>query len=266
MTRGILKPLLPFAAIAIAAACQTVQYTGRSQLLLISQSEEKKMGEQAYREILKKAKLSKDRKKVDLVRRVGRRIAKHADRPDFQWEFNLVDDDKQINAFCLPGGKVAFYTGILPVSKTELGVAVVMGHEIAHALARHGAERVSQGMIVQGGGQILGAAVGAKTPQQAQLFNQLYALGTGVGVLLPYSRKNESEADKIGMILMAKAGYDPAEALAFWKRMETATSGKGGRGGGLDKFLSTHPTSRTRQDQIKAWLPEIYKKYYTKKR
>jgi len=266
MNRGRLLSITLLAAIAFTAACQTVQYTGRSQFLLISESEEKKMGEEAYKQILKKAKISKDRKKVDLVRRVGRKIAKHANKPDFKWEFNLVDDDKQINAFCLPGGKVAFYTGILPVAEKELGVAVVMGHEIAHALARHGAERVSQGMLVQSGGQILGAAVGAKTPQQQHLYKQLYALGTGVGVMLPYSRKNESEADKIGMILMAKAGYDPAEALLFWKRMEAATSGKKGRGGSMEKFLSTHPTSRDRQEQIKSWLPEIYKKYYKKKK
>ncbi|PCI40129.1 MAG: hypothetical protein COB53_02005 [Elusimicrobia bacterium] len=266
MHPGRLKLIIPLAALAFANACQTVQYTGRSQFLLISESEEKKMGIEAYKAILKKAKLSKDRKKVALVRRVGRRIAKHANKPDFQWEFNLVDDDKQINAFCLPGGKVAFYTGILPVAEKEIGVAVVMGHEIAHALARHGAERVSQGMLVQGGGQLLSAAIGAKTPHQQNLYRQLYALGTGVGIMLPYSRKNESEADKIGMILMAKAGYDPAEALLFWQRMEAATSGKKGRGGSLEKFLSTHPTSRDRQEQIKAWLPEIYKKYYKPKK
>jgi len=220
------------------------------------------MGDQAYQDILKKAKLSKDKKKVAMIQKIGRRMARHADRPDFKWEFNLIDDDKQINAFCLPGGKVAFYTGILPVAKGEKGVAVVMSHEIAHALARHGAERVSQGLLVNAGGQLLGAATGAQTPQSAQLYQQMYALGSGLG-FLAYGRKQESEADKIGLILMAKAGYDPEEALHFWGRMAEATGGKQPKG--LAKFLSTHPTSEDRQTQIKEWLPEIKAKYLRKK-
>ncbi|MFH1723203.1 MAG: M48 family metallopeptidase [Elusimicrobiota bacterium] len=255
-----MRPLVAFLLPCLLLACQTVPYTGRSRMLLVSQSEEKKLGEQAYRDILKKAKVSNDRQQVDLLRKVGRRLAKVADRPDFKWEFSLIEDDKMINAFCLPGGKVAFYTGILPVTEGEDGIAVVMSHEIAHALARHGAERMSQGMIVNAGGQILGAAVGGKSPVQQKLYREFYAIGVGVGVMLPYSRKQESESDKIGLILMAKAGYDPAQALLFWKRMEQATEGKGSDSP-LAKFMRTHPTSVDRQRQIQEWLPEIRAKY-----
>lgn len=228
-------------------------------MLLISQSKEKEMGAQAYKEILKKAKISTDRKKVALIRKVGHRLSQVADRPDFQWEFTLIDDDKQINAFCLPGGKVAFYTGILPVANGEAGIAVVMSHEIAHALARHGAERMSQGQLLSAGGRALGILLGGKSAATQRLSSEAYAAAATLGVLLPYSRGQESEADYIGLVLMAKAGYDPAEGIRFWKRMEKAT--KGGPSGPFGKFMSTHPSSKKRQQKIQDALPEIYAKY-----
>ena len=262
MMEGMRQRLCALAVLAlVAAACQSVPYTNRSRVVLVSASEEKKLGEQAYAEVLKKGKVSADREKVDMLRKIGRNLAKVADKPDFQWEFNLLEDDKQINAFCLPGGKVAFYTGILPVTATEAGAAVVMSHEIAHALARHGAERMSQGLVAQTGGQLLGAVLGggAGTAASNKLYEQLYGLGAGL-VVLSYSRSQESEADHIGLILMQNAGYDLDEGIAFWGRMAKATEGKRS-GGPLDKFLATHPASQERQAQIKKWIPEIKAKY-----
>ncbi|MBI4424764.1 MAG: M48 family metallopeptidase [Elusimicrobia bacterium] len=242
------------------AACQSVPFTGRRHVMLVSEGQEKKLGEDAYKDTLAKAKVSTDTEKVALIRKVGHRIAKAANRPDFQWEFNLLEDDKMINAWCLPGGKVAFYTGILPVTKTEEGVAVVMGHEVAHALARHGGERMSQGMIAQFGGQALSILLSGKgSPATREIANQAYGIGVGVGVMLPFSRHQESEADKIGLILMAKAGYDPSQAIDFWGRMAQAAGEKGNQP--LAKFLGTHPPSKERQDKIRGWLPEAMSHY-----
>jgi len=248
--------LLPLALLA----CQTVPITGRHQVLLMSTGEECKLGTDSYQDTMKKSKLSTDQAKIDLIRKVGQRIAKAADKPDFQWEFNLVEDDKQINAWCLPGGKVAFYTGILPVTRDEGGIAVVMSHEVAHALARHGAERMSQGMIVNLGGQALSVALKNKPAQTQEIFGQAYGLGVNMGVMLPYSRSHESEADHIGLVLMAKAGYDPAQAVDFWKRMEAATGGGGASG--LAAYMSTHPANVKRVQQIQEWLPEVKAQYY----
>lgn len=257
-----MKPRILLALLAALCACQSVPYTNRNRVVLVSASEEKKLGEQAYSDVLKKGKVSANKDQVDMLRRIGLRLAKVADKPDFQWEFNLLEDDKQINAFCLPGGKVAFYTGILPVTATEDGAAVVMSHEIAHALARHGAERMSQGLLAQTGGQLLGAVLGAG-PAAGQasnkLYEQLYGLGAGL-VVLSYSRNQESEADHIGLILMQKSGFDMEEGVRFWGRMAKATEGKRS-GGPLDKFLSTHPASQERQSQIQKWIPEIRAQY-----
>jgi metalloendopeptidase OMA1, mitochondrial len=253
---------LPLLLLALAA-CQSVPYTGRNRVLLVSQGEETALGQQAYQDTLKKARLSPDRAQTELVRRVGERLAAVAERPDFEWEFNLIDEPKTINAFCLPGGKVAVYTGILPVTKDEDGMAVVMGHEIAHALARHGAERMSQGMLANFGGAALSVLLASQPAQAQELYGQAYGLGVGLGVLLPYSRAHESEADRIGLILMAKAGYDPGHALDFWKRMESATQDKSS-GSSLADFLRTHPTSAKRQEQIEAWLPEVRQQYLKK--
>lgn len=246
------------AALSAAAACQTVPFTGRRHLILISAGQEKKLGEDAYKETLSKSKLSPDAEKAAMIRKVGHRIAKAANKPDFQWEFNLIEDDKQVNAWCLPGGKVAFYTGILPVTQDETGVAVVMGHEVAHALARHGGERMSQGMVAQFGAQAASIILANKPAQTRELFGQAYGLGANLG-LLAYSRGQESEADKIGLILMAKAGYNPEASIAFWGRMAQKAGEKGGDP--LQKFLGTHPPSKERQEKIRSWLPEAMQHY-----
>lgn len=242
--------LLPLLA-AAAAACQTVPYTNRPHLVLVSAGEEAALGESSYRDALSKAKISTDAEAAALVRRVGERIAAAADKPDFKWEFNLLDDPKTVNAWCLPGGKVAVYSGILPVTRDENGLAVVLGHEIAHALARHGSERMSQGLLAQLGGVALGAAMSSKPAATQELAQQAYGAGAAVGVLLPFSRAQESEADHIGLILMAKAGYEPGGAVDFWGRMAKAAGG-----GGPPEFLRTHPADDKRIDKIKEELPE----------
>jgi predicted Zn-dependent protease len=180
---------------------------------------------------------------------VGQRIAAAAGKPEYKWEFSVIQG-KEVNAFALPGGKVAFWEGIMPVAQDDNGIAVIMGHEVAHALARHGAERMSQQMGAQAIGQILSIGVGKVSPGIRDDFLQLYGLGATVGVLLPWGRTQESEADRIGLNLMAKAGYDPATAVAFWERMSKVGGDK------PPEFLSTHPSDETRIAQIKAWLPE----------
>ncbi len=258
MTTRRLFPWALGAAVSLAG-CQSVPFTGRSHLVLVSQAQEKKLGEDAYKEALTKGKVSTDQEKVGMIRRIGHRISKVSNRPDFQWEFNVIEDDKQINAWCLPGGKVAFYTGILPVTQTEVGNAVVMGHEVAHALARHGAERMSQGMVAQFGAQAASIFLGGSSSATREVFDKAYGLGANLGILA-YSRHQESEADHIGLILMAQAGYDPKEAVEFWGRMEKATGGKGDNNP-LAKFLGTHPPSKERQEQLRKWLPEAMTHY-----
>lgn len=230
-------------------ACTQAPITNRSQLILVSPQEEMKLGAQAYREVLTKSPVVKSDRYAAPVRRIGERLARAAERSDYEWEFAVIDDPMQINAFALPGGKVAVYTGLLPVAQDSDGLAVVMGHEIAHVIARHGAERISQGLATQLGANVLGAAVGGGP--QGNLILAAYGLGAQLGVLLPYSRTQEAEADYIGLILMAKAGYDPRAAIGFWERMARASSG-----GGTPEFLSTHPGHETRETQIREWLPE----------
>lgn len=237
----------------LLAACQTVPVTGRKGLMLVSVEQERRLGVEAYAQALQEGRPSKDAKAVARVREIGRRLAEAANRPDFDWEFNLLESD-QINAWCLPGGKVAVYTGLLPVAKDDAGLAVVMGHEIAHALARHGAERMSQGMIAQMGGNLLAVAMSQQPEATRALYSRAYGAGVSVGALLPFSRAHESEADRIGLTLMAEAGYDPEAAVSFWERMAAATGGAGGKG--LEKFLATHPSNAERIAQIRAWLPE----------
>jgi predicted Zn-dependent protease len=236
-------------ALLAAIACAATPYTRRSQLILISPEQEAKLGAQAFQQVLSKEKVVKESRLTAPVEEVGRRLARVADRADFRWQFVVVDDPKQVNAFALPGGKVAAYTGIFPVAQTTNGLAVVMGHELAHVIARHGAERISQGLAAQVGGSLLGAVLGGGP--SANMILAGYGLGAQLGVLLPFSRTQESESDHIGLLLMARAGYDPREAIAFWQRMEKASGG-----GGPPEFLSTHPTHGTREQQIRAWLPE----------
>lgn len=239
------------------AACQTAPITGRSQLIILPEPQEVQMGVQAYQEILKKSKISRDPQQNELVTRVGSRIAQATGRTDYKWEFTVIQDDKQVNAFALPGGKVAVYTGILPVTKDEAGLATVMGHEVAHAIARHGGERVSQGLLVQGGLIAAQVAMANRDPQTVQLVTGLLGAGAAVGVVLPFSRAQESEADRLGLIYMAKAGYDPRAAIGFWQRMEQAAQ----RRGNPPEFLSTHPSHGTRVRQIEQWIPEAMQHY-----
>jgi len=238
--------------------CQAVEYTGRSQVNLVSEGDEKKLGVDAYEDILKKTPLSKNQAWQAQLKRVGQRISVAAAKPEYEWAFNVLAG-KEVNAFCLPGGKVAFWEGIMPVAQDDTGIAVVMGHEVAHALARHGAERMSQSMGAQLLGQGLGAVVGMVNPGYTEAFSQAYGLGVNVAVILPWGRAQESEADQIGLILMAKAGFDPSAAVGFWERM-----GKVTKGGSPPEFLSTHPSDETRIAQIKQWLPEAMKSYQKK--
>lgn len=237
-----------------AVACQTVPITNRSQLLLIPEGTEMQMGLSSYQDILKKSRVSNDPALNDQVTRVGRRIAAATGRTDYQWEFRVLDD-KQVNAFCLPGGKVAVYTGMFPVSRDDAGLAAVLGHEVSHAIARHGGERMSQQLAVQGGLVATQAALARGDGPTTQLVAAALGAGATVGLLLPWSRQQESEADHLGLIYMAKAGYHPQAARDLWVRM--------GQDGGArqPEFLSTHPAPATRVTQIEAWIPEALRYY-----
>ena len=214
------------------------------------------MGLSSYQQVLKKSRLSSDPVATEQVRRVGRRIAEATGRTDYQWEFNLIED-KQVNAFCLPGGKVAVYTGILPITRDDAGLAAVLGHEVSHAIARHGGERVSQGLLVQVGLAATQVALARNDPATVQQVTALLGAGTTVGLLLPWSRAQESEADHLGLVFMAKAGYHPSAARDLWVRMAEAAKG----GGRPPEFLSTHPSEETRIRQIEAWIPEALQHY-----
>lgn len=241
----------------LASACATAPYTGRRQLMLTSEGHENTLGYQAFSQIQKQYKVSHDPKLNEMVNRVGRRIAAAANRPDYRWEFVVFEDDTP-NAFCLPGGKVGIFTGILKYTQDEPGLAVVISHEVAHALVRHAGERMSQSMMAQIGSLGLGVAMAGQNPYAAQAAQQIYGLGATVGVLLPYSRKQELEADEVGLILMAKAGYDPEAAVGFWERMVAGSKGRPKP----PPFLSTHPTDQRRIQDIQRLLPRIKEKYY----
>lgn len=234
--------------------CQTVQQTGRSQFVFVSESQERELGQDAYKEALKKYPLSARQDWQAQLRRVGAQIAAAANKPEYKWEFNVLQG-KEVNAFALPGGKVAFWEGIMSIAQDDNGIAVIMGHEVAHALARHGAERMSQTMGAQAIGQLLSAGVGLVSPELGEGFLKLYGVGATVGFILPWGRAQESEADRIGLILMAKAGYDPSGAVGFWQRMSKVADDK------PPQFLSTHPSDEARIAQIKEWLPEAMSHY-----
>jgi len=235
--------------ILLSGCTAKAPYTNRDQMILISKSQELALGEQSYEDTLKNSKVIKNTKDALKVKRIGQNIAKVANKPDYEWEFNLVDN-KEKNAFCLPGGKVVVYTGILKVAKNDDQLATVMSHEIAHALARHGAERVSSSMVANGVQLVGNIVIGSQAPNLTQSFNIAYGLGAQYGVLLPYGRLQESEADEIGIHLMYKAGYDVNEAIKFWENMSE------GKKEGIE-FLSTHPNSSTRMDNIKRVISSL---------
>lgn len=240
----------------VALACQSVPVTGRRQIMLLPEGTELQMGLTSYQEVLKKSKISSDPALNAQVTRVGQRIATATGRSDYEWEFKVIEN-KQVNAFCLPGGKVAVYTGILPVTRDDGGLAAVLGHEVSHAIARHGGERVSQGLLVQTGLAATQVALARNDPLIVQSVTALLGAGASVGLMLPWSRQQESEADHLGLIYMAKAGYHPSAARDLWVRMADV-----GRGQGKPpEFLSTHPAPETRIKQIEAWIPEALEHY-----
>ena len=254
-----------FVMVLLIIACATVPLTNRRQLNIIPSGELLSMSYQQYDDVKKSSKLSTNQAQTAMVKRVGKRIAAATEEflkenklpANYDWEFILIEDDKTVNAWCMPGGKVAFYSGILPYTKNEAGIAVVMGHEIAHAIAQHGNERMSQGLLVQFGGMALSLALKEKPQLTQQLWMSAFGFGAQVGLMLPFSRKHEYEADRIGLTLMAKAGFNPQHAIDFWQRMS--------QGGGAKppEFLSTHPSDVKRVAALKKSLPEAMK-YYKK--
>jgi predicted Zn-dependent protease len=267
MLKSKFKYVWPIFLGVLVIACATVPITGRRQLNIIPASQINSMSFQEYSDFIKNNKLSTNTQQTAMVKEVGANIQHAVERyfiqqnlpntlNDYKWEFNLVEDS-QINAWCMPGGKVVVYTGILPVTKDATGLAVVMGHEIAHAIANHGSERMSQGLIQQMGGVALEKALENKPTQTKNLFMTAFGLGTQVGVMLPFSRTQESEADHLGLIFMAMAGYDPNQSVAFWKRMAASSQGA------PPEFLSTHPSDETRIKQLESLIPEAMK-YYKK--
>jgi predicted Zn-dependent protease len=255
------KTTISLLAVAIfAISCATNPFTGKQTLALVPNSQILPMAFQQYDKFLSENKVISNTPDARMVKNVGQKIAAAAKRyldangyvgylKDYRWEYHLVDS-KEVNAWCMPGGKIVVYTGILPITKDEAGLAAVMGHEVAHALANHGQQRMSAAELQQ-----LGAVAGnialSKNPKNQQIFNTAYGVGTNVGVMLPFSRSNESEADHIGLILMAIAGYDPSVAADLWKRMQAKENGNT-----PPEFLSTHPASSTRIRNIEAWVPE----------
>ncbi|MBF0301073.1 MAG: M48 family metallopeptidase [Oligoflexia bacterium] len=244
--------------ISIFYGCSSAPYTGRNQLLLVSQGEEEKLGIQAYQEVLSKEKISKDPTINSMVNRVGNSIAAIANKPEYKWEFTVIDSSKVANAFALPGGKVAVYTGILPYTHDETGLAFVLSHEIGHAIARHGGERMSDQLLVELGQGGINMAIAKKSPVAIKAINIGYGLVTTVGIMLPFNRTQENEADHIGIILMAKAGYNPKEAPKFFERMMKGKQNKASP----PEFLSTHPTDETRIQNLKELIPEAMKYYH----
>ncbi|KPH50960.1 hypothetical protein HPU229336_09485 [Helicobacter pullorum] len=237
---------MSIASIFFLCACSSTLYTDRTQLMLLDQQQEVALGEQSANEILKSSKLSNNAKQKAMVNRVGQKIAAVADRPDFKWEFYLLEDNQQ-NAFCLPGGKVFVYSGIMELIENDDELAVVISHEVGHTILRHGAERMSMQMLQQLGGSLLGALLGNQYSEYSGLFNKAYNIGSNVGIMLPFSRSHELEADKVGIILMQKAGYNPKAALNFWQKMSAGKQSS-------SDFFSTHPSDSTRIQEIQKIL------------
>jgi predicted Zn-dependent protease len=263
---SFLAAALLLVSVACLTSCSTVPLTGRHQLLLIPDSQVMALSFDQYGKFLSQHQVVKGTPDAQMVQRVGHRIQgaveiylRRAGKAEllsgYKWEFHLVKD-KQENAFCMPGGKVVVYTGILPVTKNEPGLATVLGHEIGHAVARHGNERMSQGLVTQLGSVALSTALSSRPAETQQLFMAAYGMGTQVGVLLPYSRLQESEADRLGLIFMSMAGYDPHQAVDFWRRMENQKNQAS-----PPEFLSTHPSHATRIKDIEDYLPKAMTYY-----
>jgi predicted Zn-dependent protease len=262
------RVLVWFLATTLAlAGCYTNPVTGRKSLVLLSQGEEVTLGAQSFQQIREKEKVSTDPALTARANRIGQRIAQAVgnELPDAKWEF-VVFDSKELNAFALPGGKVGVYTGLMQLAENDAELAAVMGHEIGHVIGRHGAERMSEAMVIAGVGALGSAAVEAKTqdPQTRQLFDLAYGGATTLGRVLPHSRSNESEADRMGAIYAARAGYDPRAAITFWQKMmaqkQAADKSKSG-GGALSAIFSTHPADEKRIADLKALMPSVLPTY-----
>ncbi|WBX72295.1 M48 family metallopeptidase [Tenacibaculum retecalamus] len=259
-----MKRIIALGIVAIfLIQCSTVPITGRKRLNFVSDAQVLPASFAQYKGFLAENKLSKDVSKSNEIKKVGKNISEAVDRfmrangmkseaDSYKWEFNLVED-KTVNAWCLPGGKVVFYTGILPICANEDGIAAVMGHEVAHAFAKHGQERMSTGQLQQLGGAAV--ALGTRNSKNSAIFNTAYGLGTQVGVMLPFSRSHETEADKLGLVFMLMAGYNGAEAAEVWVRMSQRTKGQKAPA----EFMSTHPSNQTRIKTLRAYLPEAKK-------
>lgn len=257
-----------FVVLSFVIACSTNPLTKKSQLTLLPESELQAMGSQQYQQFLSTNRVisASNNRDAEMVKRVGQRIVRAVESyyaqngiseklNGYKWEYNLVDD-KAINAWCMPGGKIVVYTGLLPVTQNEAALAAVIGHEVSHALLQHGNQRMSQGLLQQLGGVALSVAVANKPAETQNLFMTAYGAGTTVGVILPFSRNQELEADRFGLIWTAMAGYNPQEAIALWERMEKASQGQS-----PPEFLSTHPSEGKRITQLQKFMPEAMKYY-----
>ncbi len=262
-----MKQIIYAALLLLFTACSTVPLTNRKQFTAIPSSQMLSLSNESYNEVLQTEKISNNKQATQNIREVGKRITnaveeylRSIDRlsliDGYKWEYNLLASET-MNAWCMPGGKIVFYEGILPVCKNDNGIAVVMAHEIAHAIANHGNERMSQQMVVEMGGMALSEAMREEKQQTTQLAMLAFGVGTQLGVMLPYSRKHESEADELGLYFMAMAGFDPREAPLLWERMQQAGSG------GTPEFLSTHPNPQKRINQLNKLMPKAME-YYNK--
>ena len=250
--RQTFKKIIATAILALLfIGCTKAPITGRNQFIMVSPQQEIALGYQSAQQVLKKEKISTNPQQNAMVKRVGERIASVSGQNNYAWEFFVIDKDDEPNAFCLPGGKVFVYSGIFKYTANDDELAAVMGHEIGHALARHGAERMSTGQLTQMTGQVLGAVMqGRGNPANTALVMQAFGIGSQLGVMLPHSRTQEYEADHIGLVLASKAGYNPEAALSFWKKF--------GRSGKTPpEYLSTHPAPQHRIEQIQALLPNV---------
>jgi predicted Zn-dependent protease len=250
----LLRHLLLGLPLLLLAGCTTVPETGRKQFNFLTPDQERQMGLTSFQQLKQEVPISKDTKSAAMVERVGKRIAAVAPLPNAQWEFVLFES-KDANAFCLPGGKVGVYTGILPYTQDEAGLATVIGHEVAHAVARHGGERVSQQLGIEVVGAVMSTSMKDSKWQAAAV--TAYGLGSQVGYALPHSRMQESEADELGLIYMARAGYNPEAAVGFWQRFAELEA----QGGGTPWFLRTHPVSAERAQKLKEMMPRAMQEY-----
>ena len=250
--------VITFSSIALFLSCSTNPFTGEQTMALVPNSQLFPTAFAQYNQVLAESNVETGTARADMIVRVGQRIAVAAERwlnanghegylNDYKWEYNLIND-KTVNAWCMPGGKIVFYTGILPIAQSETGVAAIMGHEVAHALANHGQQRMSAGLLQQAGA--IGLNVALEDDENIELYNQAYGIGTSVGGMLPFSRSHETEADKIGLYLMGIAGYNPAEASELWKRMKANSGGQA-----PPEFLSTHPSNDSRIANLKTLAP-----------